>query len=315
MGPRLIEDAQLLVDAGLERHPHLDARARTSATGGDASSSRASRSAPTATWLDEAARGGRARRRSSGIDYHHRLSVAEAASFCQRMPPGTLDFLEEPIRDETPEAYEALRRMADVPFAIGEEFASKWQFLPFIERGLTQFARVDVCNVGGLTEAMKVAGWCEAHYIDLMPHNPLGPICTAATVHLAAAVTNFAWLECRNSPTEELGVLRHGVLPGAGPAGRAAAARAGPARASASSWTRSWPRATTFQIRHQRISAAATGRSRTGESAPGQPRGFREISRTACRPDRVRRYSAASTPRLLASSPRREAVTTREHRE
>ena len=21
---------------------------------------------------------------------------------------------------------------------------------------------------------MKVAGWCEAHYIDLMPHNPLG---------------------------------------------------------------------------------------------------------------------------------------------
>ena len=29
-----------------------------------------------------------------GIDYHHRLSVAEAASFCQRMPRGTLDFLE-----------------------------------------------------------------------------------------------------------------------------------------------------------------------------------------------------------------------------
>ena len=26
-----------------------------------------------------------------GIDYHHRLSVAETASFCQRLPPGTLD--------------------------------------------------------------------------------------------------------------------------------------------------------------------------------------------------------------------------------
>lgn len=140
-----------------------------------------------------------------GIDYHHRLSVAEAASFCQRMPPGTLDFLEEPIRDESPEAYASLRTLTNVPFAIGEEFASKWQFLPFIERGLTQFARVDVCNVGGLTEAMKVAGWCEAHYIDLMPHNPLGAVCTAATAHLAAAVTNFAWLESRNSPTERLG--------------------------------------------------------------------------------------------------------------
>ena len=140
-----------------------------------------------------------------GIDYHHRLSVAEAASFCQRMPSGTLDFIEEPIRDETPEAYETLRKMVDVPFAIGEEFSSKWVFLPYIERGITNFARIDICNTGGLTEAMKIAGWAEAHYIDLMPHNPLGPICTAASVHMAAAVTNFAWLEVRVSPTEHLG--------------------------------------------------------------------------------------------------------------
>jgi galactonate dehydratase len=137
-----------------------------------------------------------------GVEYHHRLDVAQAASFCQRMPKGTLDFLEEPIRDETPEAYEALRRMTDVPFAIGEEFSSKWQFLPYIERGITNFARVDVCNVGGLTEAKKVAGWAEAHYIDLMPHNPLGPICTAASVHLGASVPNFAWLEAHVEPRE-----------------------------------------------------------------------------------------------------------------
>ncbi len=137
-----------------------------------------------------------------GIDYHHRLNVAETASFCQRMPSGTLDFLEEPIRDETPEAYESLRTMTDVPFAIGEEFASKWQFLPYIERGITNYARIDVCNVGGLTESLKVASLAETHYIDLMPHNPLGAICTAATVHLAAAVPNFSWMEVRTTPGE-----------------------------------------------------------------------------------------------------------------
>lgn len=130
-----------------------------------------------------------------GIDYHSRLSTAETYSFMKRMPEGALDFIEEPIRDENPEAYESLRKMVDIPFAIGEEFASKWQFLPFLERNITQYARVDVCNVGGLTEAMKVASLAEAHYIDLMPHNPLGPICTAATIHLAAACPNFSWLE------------------------------------------------------------------------------------------------------------------------
>ena len=66
-----------------------------------------------------------------------------------------IDFLEEPIRDETPEAYESLRKLTEVPFAIGEEFASKWQFLPFIEGDLTQFNRIDICNVGGLTEATE----------------------------------------------------------------------------------------------------------------------------------------------------------------
>jgi galactonate dehydratase len=138
-----------------------------------------------------------------GVEYHHRLSVAEAASFCQRMPAGTLDWLEEPIRDETPEAYESLRKLTPVPFAIGEEFSSKWQFLPYIERGILNYARLDICNVGGFTEAMKVAGWCEAHYIDLMPHNPLGPVCTAASIHFAAAIPNYAWLEVWDGPDGE----------------------------------------------------------------------------------------------------------------
>jgi len=130
-----------------------------------------------------------------GIDYHHRLSVAEAAQFCQKIPRGSLAFLEEPIRDECPDAYATLRTMTDAPFAIGEEWPSKWAALPYIERGLANYARVDVCCIGGLTEAKKVAGWCEAHYVDLMPHNPIGPVCTAATVHLAAAVNNHSWVE------------------------------------------------------------------------------------------------------------------------
>ena len=132
-----------------------------------------------------------------GIDYHHRLSVAEAASFCQRLPAGTLDFIEEPIRSQLPEAYLRLRAMTDVPFAVGEELTSKWEFQPFIEQRALDFARIDVATVGGLTEALKVAAWCEAHYIDVMPHNPLGAINTAATLHFAAALPNFDVLEAR----------------------------------------------------------------------------------------------------------------------
>jgi len=129
------------------------------------------------------------------IDFHHRLTVAEAALFCHKIADVDLMFLEEPIRVESVKAYGQLRQMTPMPFAIGEEFASKWAFAPFIEEGLLNFARVDLSNVGGLSEARKVAGWCEAHYIDMMPHNPLGPVTTAATVHFAASTSNFAQLE------------------------------------------------------------------------------------------------------------------------
>ena len=152
----------------------------------------------TAEWLQEL-RETFGRSITLGVDYHHRLSVGEAISFCQAMPVGTIDFLEEPIRDENPNAYLSLQRMTQVPLAIGEEFSSKWQFLPFIEQGIASYARIDICNVGGFTEAMKVIGWCEAHYIEVMPHNPLGPISTAANIHLAAATALFSWLEDRSS--------------------------------------------------------------------------------------------------------------------
>ena len=133
-----------------------------------------------------------------GVDYHHAFSVAEAASFCQRLPHGTLDFIEDPIREHTPSAYRELRRMTEIPFAVGEVFTSKWDWAPFIEQDIVNLARIDIGNVGGFTEAMKVAGWCEAHYIDMMPHLAISPISTACILHFAAAVPNFAWMEDRN---------------------------------------------------------------------------------------------------------------------
>lgn len=148
-----------------------------------------------------------------GVDMHHRYSVAEAASFCNMLPAGTLDFIEEPIRCETPEAYASLRTMTNIPFAIGEEFSSKWEAARYLDASLTQFLRLDVSNIGGFTEALKVAGWAERHYVDLMPHNPLGPVCTAASVHLSAVVPNLSWLEVRQTPVEQLGFHDRGLFP------------------------------------------------------------------------------------------------------
>ncbi|MEO0797257.1 MAG: mandelate racemase/muconate lactonizing enzyme family protein [Verrucomicrobiota bacterium] len=210
-GEDMVKAAQLLMDSGWHSFRFNPANP-TAMNGQDGRHEPYEATAYAADWLIEVRKavGSKA---VIGYDFHHRLSVAEAASFLQRMPNGTLDYVEEPIRAESPEAYEALRRMTPVPFAIGEEFSSKWAFKPYLERNITQYARIDVANVGGLTEAVKVAAMAEANYIDVMPHNPLGPVCTAASVHLAAAVPNFSWLESRQSPTEDLQTNDKSICP------------------------------------------------------------------------------------------------------
>lgn len=139
-----------------------------------------------------------------GVEFHHRLSLPEAIAFANAVPDGALAFLEEPIRAQSVAAYEALRARVTIPLAIGEEFTSKWEFGSFLDAGVVDYARVDVGNVGGFTEAMKVAALAETRYVDLMPHNPLGVIGTAATAHFALAVPNLSWIEYRGLPGDTL---------------------------------------------------------------------------------------------------------------
>ena len=137
-----------------------------------------------------------------GIDYHHRLSVAEAASFCQMMPMHTLDFIEEPIPRRVPRS---LRRAAEAhrhPIRNWRGVRVEVAVPALHRKGPDQLRTARYLQRRRFTEAMKVAGWAEAHYIDLMPHNPLGPICVAATSHFATAIPNFSWLEIRHSVGE-----------------------------------------------------------------------------------------------------------------
>jgi galactonate dehydratase len=88
--------------------------------------------------------------------------------------------------------YRSLRPRTTVPLAAGEQFASKWEFRQIIEEDLIDYARIDVCIVGGISEARKIAGWCETHYIKLALHNPLSPVSSAACLQLNLACNNFA---------------------------------------------------------------------------------------------------------------------------
>ena len=162
------------------------------------------------------------------LDVHTRLDLSDAVRLCRASEQFRPFFMEDPLRAENPHLYRRLRAQTAVPLAAGEQFASKWEFREIIEEDLIDYCRVDLCIVGGLTEARKIAGWCETHGIKLATHNPLGPVSTAACLHLNLASSNVGVQEQPRRPGTSLmdvvpvqvawsdGYLLPPVLPGLG---------------------------------------------------------------------------------------------------
>ena len=149
------------------------------------------------------------------LDIHTRLDPMDSVMLCRALEPYRPYFLEDPLRSENPDTFRQFRQQVASPMAIGEQFASKWEFRQVIEEELTNYARIDVCIVGGITETIKIAGWAETHYINLALHNPLGPVSTAACLHVDIAASNFGVQECPRIP----GTTLTDVFPGPGRVG------------------------------------------------------------------------------------------------
>ena len=141
------------------------------------------------------------------MDVHTRLDTVDAVTLCRRLEKYHLFFVEDPVRCENPAALRRLRGQTAVPIAMGEQYATKWEFRDVVENNWIDFCRLDLCLVGGFTEALKISGWCETHYLAVAPHNPLGPVSTAACLHFDMAISNFAVQECAREPGQILSEL------------------------------------------------------------------------------------------------------------
>ena len=129
------------------------------------------------------------------IEIHRRLSPAEAIVLARGIEEYHPFFYEDPILPENFDAMELVANHIAIPIATGEWFHSIHEFAMLLKRGAVQYVRPDVCMAGGLSHGKKIAAIAEAHYVGVVPHNPLSPVSTAACLQLAACIPNFALQE------------------------------------------------------------------------------------------------------------------------
>lgn len=162
------------------------------------------------------------------VDCLEQLSPRTAVAAARAFAPYRPAWFEEPIPFENAKAMAWLQRELSVPIATGERLLSRWGFRELLEEGACKIIQPDVVHTGGITEVRKIAALADMYYISVAPHNSGGPICTLATMHLAASIPNFLVLEqmederairdtlCTNPVTYEDGFFRLPEGPGLG---------------------------------------------------------------------------------------------------
>ena len=137
------------------------------------------------------------------MDAHGRFNLPTARRVLNAIEEYNPFFVEEPLPPENIDALVALKNSVKVPLATGERLVTRYQFTDLLAKFAVDYIQPDALHCGGIAETRKIAAMAEAHYIPLIPHNPGGPISTAAMIHVAASIPNFEVLEYINVPGRE----------------------------------------------------------------------------------------------------------------
>jgi galactonate dehydratase len=129
------------------------------------------------------------------VDCHARPSPRMGLQFAKALEPYNLYWLEEPCWPESVDGLADIQRAVKTPIATGERLVSQYAFRDVLERRAASVLQPDITHCGGLTEARRIAAMAEAYRVAIAPHNPQGPVSTAASLEFGFATPGYVICE------------------------------------------------------------------------------------------------------------------------
>ncbi len=133
------------------------------------------------------------------VDANYAYDIPTARRVGHALESFDVAWFEEPVHPEQLAGYEHLRSVLDIPVA-GGECHTPWEFRQLFDRGGLDVAQPDLCNVGGLTAAKRIADRARAEGLAVYPHVWGTPVALGAALQLLATLPGDPWLEFDTSP-------------------------------------------------------------------------------------------------------------------
>jgi len=131
------------------------------------------------------------------IDAHALYNVPTAVRLANRLAEYDIWWFEEPCPPESYDALESVRNQVKTRICVGERLYTRFEFLPVLNRHLTDYVMPDVTWTGGISELKKIATLAETYYIPISPHDASGPVNLMAGAQVSITTPNFYKLEAR----------------------------------------------------------------------------------------------------------------------
>lgn len=125
------------------------------------------------------------------VDCHARPSPAMGMRFAKALDDYGLYFFEEPCWPENIEGLAAINAAVTMPIATGERMTHLAAFRDLFAARGCEVCQLDITHCGGFTEARRIAALADAHRIALAPHNPQGPVSTAASLEFGFSQPSY----------------------------------------------------------------------------------------------------------------------------
>lgn len=125
------------------------------------------------------------------VDCHARHSPRMGLLLAKAAEPYGLYWFEEPCWPESVAGLAEIQRAVTTPIATGERLISQHAFREVLEQRACSILQPDITHCGGLSEARRIAAMAEAYRVAIAPHNPQGPVSTAASIEFGFATPSY----------------------------------------------------------------------------------------------------------------------------
>lgn len=129
------------------------------------------------------------------VDCHSRFNPGLIVQTTKELDDLNLFWIEDPIPLVDLDAVAHVSQVTSMPIATGEKLRTLEDFDRLLKDGKVDYILPDVKHVGGLLGLKKIAIIAETTNVKITPHNPSGPVATAASVQCMATIPNFGILE------------------------------------------------------------------------------------------------------------------------